>query len=203
MPRRDRPRVTGLVLAAGGSKRLERPKQLLEFGDATMLDHVLANARACGFDQLLCVLGASADQVRDVVDLSGVEVIENPVFGEGCSSSIAAALGAVEPRSEALVLMLGDQPGVSSDTVAKLLAGRGEAPLAACAYTDGRGHPLAFGRSMFGELQALHGDKGVWKLLDGHAAEVVDVPIDAPIPRDVDTWGDYEAALAFAARTSP
>jgi molybdenum cofactor cytidylyltransferase len=195
MPRRDRPPATGLVLAAGGSKRLGRPKQLLEFGDATLLDHVLATARSCGFDQLVCVLGGGAEHVRSVVDLSGVEVIENRSFGEGCSSSIAAALGAVEPRSEVLVLMLGDQPGVSSDTVAKLLAGRGEAPLAACAYLDGRGHPLAFGRSMFGELQALHGDKGVWKLLDRHATEVVDVQIDEQIPPDIDTWEDYEAAL--------
>jgi molybdenum cofactor cytidylyltransferase len=195
MPRRDRPPATGLVLAAGGSKRLGRPKQLLEFGDATLLDHVLATARSCGFDQLVCVLGGGAEHVRSVVDLSGVEVIENRSFGEGCSSSIAAALGAVEPRSEVLVLMLGDQPGVSSDTVAKLLAGRGEAPLAACAYMDGRGHPLAFARSMFGELQALHGDKGVWKLLDRHATEVVDVQIDEPIPPDIDTWEDYEAAL--------
>jgi len=201
MPRRGRPLVTGLVLAAGGSKRLGRPKQLLEFGDATLLDHVLATARSCGFDQLLCVLGSGADEVRDVVDLSGVEVLENQSFGEGCSSSIAAALDAIDAHSDVLVLMLGDQPGVSSDTIARLLAGRGESPLAACSYTDGRGHPLAFGRIMFGELEALHGDKGVWKLLDTHVTDVVDVPIDEPIPRDVDTWEDYEAALAARGRS--
>jgi molybdenum cofactor cytidylyltransferase len=84
--------------------------------------------------------------------------------------------------------------------VSKLLAGRGGAPLAACAYTDGRGHPLAFARCMFGELAALHGDKGVWKLLDRYAAEVVDVPLDGPIPRDVDTLDDYEAVVAEVAR---
>jgi len=68
--------------------------------------------------------------------------------------------------------------------------------VAACAYDDGRGHPLAFGRSLFGELAALHGDKGVWKLLDRHAAELVEVRIGGPVPRDVDTWADYEAVLA-------
>jgi molybdenum cofactor cytidylyltransferase len=193
------PYVTGLVLAAGGSKRLGRPKQLLPFGSSTLLDHVLQTARACDFDQLLCVLGGGADEVRAAVDVSGAQVIENVHFGEGCSSSIAAALGAVDPRSEVLVLMLGDQPGVSTSTVAKLLVGRGNAPLAACSYTDGRGHPLAFSRSMFPELSALHGDKGVWKLLDRHAGEVVDVPVDGPIPRDIDTLEDYEAVLADAA----
>jgi molybdenum cofactor cytidylyltransferase len=188
----------GRVLAAGGSKRLGQPKQLLPYGSGTLLDHVLGVARACPFDQLLCVLGGGAEGVRSEVDLSGVEVVENAVYGEGCSSSIAAALGAVSEDSEALVLMLGDQPGVGVSAVSSLLAGRGDAPLAACAYEDGRGHPLAFGRSMFGELATLHGDKGVWKLLDRHASSVVDVPVPGAIPLDVDTWDDYQAVLAQA-----
>jgi molybdenum cofactor cytidylyltransferase len=184
------------VLAAGGSRRLGQPKQLLPFGDATLLDHTLATARACSFDQLLCVLGGASEPVRAAVDLSGAEVVVNQAFGEGCSSSIAAALGAVDPRSDVLVLLLGDQPGVTPETVAALLAGRGDAPLAACAYADGRGHPLAFARAVFGDLAALHGDKGVWKLMDRRAAGVVDVPVPGRVPLDVDTWDDYEAVLA-------
>jgi molybdenum cofactor cytidylyltransferase len=192
MPRTDT-FTSGLVLAAGGSKRLGRPKQLLPFGSATLLDHVLDVARACPFDQLLCVVGGGAQDVLETVDFGGVQVVENQSFGEGCSSSIAAALGAVDPRSDVLVLMLGDQPGVHAATVDALLSGRGDSPLAACAYDDGRGHPLAFGRTMFGELSEMHGDRAVWKLLDRHGAEVVDVPIDGAIPRDVDTLEDYEA----------
>jgi molybdenum cofactor cytidylyltransferase len=191
--------VTGLVLAAGGSKRLGQAKQLLPFRAGTLLDHVLSVARSSRFDQLLCVVGGGAPDVRRRVDFSGVEVVENLHFGQGCSSSIAAALHAVDPRAEALVLMLGDQPGVSAATVSTLLAGRGESRLAACAYSDGRGHPLSFARSLFAELATLHGDKGVWKLLDRYADEVLDVPVDGPIPRDVDTWEDYEAVLADAA----
>jgi molybdenum cofactor cytidylyltransferase len=189
------PFVTGLVLAAGGSKRLGAPKQLLPYGNGTLLDHVLNTARGCEFDQVVCVIGGSADGIRARVNLTGVDVVENRHFGEGCSSSIAAALTAVDARAEVLVLMLGDQPGVTVDTVNALIAGRGEAPLAACAYDDGRGHPLAFARSTFADLQALHGDKGVWKLLDRHADSVVDVPVEGPIPRDVDTNEDYRALL--------
>jgi molybdenum cofactor cytidylyltransferase len=187
--------VTGLVLAAGGSTRLGRPKQLLPYGDATLLDHVLDVARECPFDQRLCVIGGGAQDVRATVDLHGVDVVENLSYGEGCSSSIAAALRAVDPRADVLVLMLGDQPGVQASAVAKLIAERGEGPLAACAYADGRGHPLAFARGTFGELAALHGDKAVWKLMDRYGPAVVEVAIDGPIPRDVDTWEDYEAVV--------
>jgi molybdenum cofactor cytidylyltransferase len=188
--------VTGLVLAAGGSKRLGRPKQLLPFGSGTLLDRVLAVARQCPFDQSLCGIGGGGPDVRDQVDMTGFEVVENRAFGEGCSSSIAAALDAVDPRAEVLVLMLGDQPGVSADSVAALIAGRGAADLAACSYDNGRGHPLAFARGVFGELAALHGDKGVWKLMDRAGDAVAEVRVDGPIPLDIDTREDYEVALA-------
>jgi molybdenum cofactor cytidylyltransferase len=189
------PFVTGLVLAAGGSKRLGAPKQLLPYNGGTLLDHVLNTARACEFDQLVCVIGGAADQIRETVDLHGADIVENRHFGEGCSSSIAAALTTVDPRADVLVLMLGDQPGVRAQAVNALLSGRSDAPLAACAYEDGRGHPLAFARSTFPELANLHGDKGVWKLLDRHADQVVDVPVAGPIPRDIDTHEDYRALL--------
>jgi molybdenum cofactor cytidylyltransferase len=192
------PFVTGLVLGAGGSRRLGRPKQLLPFGERTLLDHTLETARACGFQQLVVAIGGAADEVRERVDLSGADVVVNDAYGAGCSSSIAAALGVVDPRCEVLVLMLGDQPGVTPATVRALLDGRGDAPLAVCRYDDGRGHPLAFARSVLGDLAGLHGDKGVWKLLDRRAGDVVEVPIAGPIPLDVDTHEDYEAVLAAA-----
>ncbi|MEA2243087.1 MAG: molybdenum cofactor cytidylyltransferase [Solirubrobacteraceae bacterium] len=190
--------VTGLVLGAGGSKRLGQPKQLLPFGDGTLLDHTLGVARACNFDQLVVPIGGAADEVRERVDFTDAEVVVNTAYGSGCSSSIAAALDAVDPRCEVLVLMLGDQPGVTPATVQALLDGRGDAPLAVCRYDDGRGHPLAFDRSVFGQLADLHGDKGVWRLLDERADDVVEVTVPGPIPLDVDTQEDYEAVLAAA-----
>jgi molybdenum cofactor cytidylyltransferase len=97
-------------------------------------------------------------------------------------------------------LMLGDQPGVSAATVATLRAGRGDARLAVCRYEDGRGHPIAFARDVFDELRNLHGDKGIWRLLDRRAPDVVEVPIPGPIPPDVDTPEDYQAVLAETGR---
>ena len=190
--------VCGLVLAAGGSSRLGRPKQLLPYCGATLLDAVLDTARACPFDQLVVALGGAADEVRATVDLRGAEVVVNDAFGSGCSSSIAVAMAAMRDDVGVVVLLLGDQPGVRAETVRALLDGRGGAPLAVCAYDDGLGHPFAFGRPAFDDLCALHGDKAVWKLLDRRAADVVEVRVPGPVPRDVDTWEDYEAALAAA-----
>ena len=203
MPGSAEPFVTGLVLAAGGSRRLGEPKQLLRYGSATLLDHVLGTARVSGFDQLVVALGGSSERVRDGVDLSGADVVLNRDYGEGCSSSIAAALGAIDSRASALVLMLGDQPGVTPETVRALVAGRGSGTrMAVCRYDDGRGHPLAFGSEMFAELAALHGDKAVWKLMDRLGDEVVEVPIAGPVPLDVDTREDYEAVLAASGLAS-
>jgi molybdenum cofactor cytidylyltransferase len=190
--------VTGLVLGAGGSRRLGRPKQLLPYGDTTLLGHAVGVARTCPFDQLVVAIGGAADEVRAGVDLAGADVVVNDAYGEGCSSSIAAALGAVDPRCDVMVLMLGDQPGVSAASVEALLGGRRGAPLALCRYDDGLGHPIAFARSTFGELAGLHGDKGVWRLLDRRAGDVAEVPVAGHIPLDVDTEEDYEAVLATA-----
>jgi len=191
------------VLAAGGSRRLGRPKQLLPYGGATLLDHVLHVARSCAFDQSLCVVGGAADGVLAQVDTDGFQVVRNERFGEGCSSSVAAALTAVQPRMDVLVLMLGDQPGVRASTIATLLDGLGQAPMAVCRYTDGRGHPLAFARSVFGDLAALHGDRGVWRLMDRLGDAVAEVPVAGSIPRDVDTWQDYQAVLAAMGPSQP
>ena len=187
------PFVAGLVLAAGGSSRLGQPKQLLPFGPATLLDHTVATARGCEFYQLVFALGGAADDIRDRVDLSGADVVVNEAYGQGCSSSIAAAMEALDPQADLLVLLLGDQPGVTCDTVAALLAGRGDAALAVCRYDDGLGHPFCFSRELFATLRPLHGDKAVWKLVAASGDAVAKVHVDGPVPIDVDTWADHEA----------
>ena len=192
------PRVTGVVLAAGSSRRLGQPKQLLPFRDSTLLDQTLRMARGCGFDQLIVTLGGAADQVRRTVSLEGLQTVEVDDPGSGCSGSLKVAIGEVAADSDGIVLMLGDQPGVTAGTVAHLIEqGRGH-QIAVCRYTDGIGHPFWLDRSMFGDLVLLHGDKGVWKLIEGGNFDVAEVAIDGPVPQDVDTWDDYERLLAVS-----
>ena len=194
--------VTGLVLAAGASRRLGRPKQLLPYRGATLLDATLAVVRSCGFDQVIVALGGSSAVVRATVDLQGVEVVENLEYASGCSSSIRTSLGHVDERADGLVLMLGDQPGVSPTAVRQLMAGSTVA-MSVCRYTDGWGHPVWFRKDMFADLRQLHGDKGIWRLLNERSGEVREAFVDGPVPADVDTWQDFAALVASDAQGVP
>lgn len=191
--------VTGIVLAAGASRRLGQPKQLLPYLGATLLDATLTMARSCRFDQLLVTLGGAAESIRRDVDLGGVEIVENPEFSTGCGSSIATATGRVDARAEGVVLLLGDQPDVEVDTVRDLVSRTVGSPIGVCRYLDSLGHPFWFRREVFDELGRLHGDKAVWKLLHSGRYEVAEYPLDAQVPIDVDTWADYEALVSRAA----
>lgn len=182
--------VTGVVLAAGASQRLGRPKQLLPLHGATLLDATLARVREAGLDQVVVALGGAAEEIRERVDLHGVEVVLNPDFGAGCATSIRAALSQVNPDAEGIVLVLGDQPGVGAGAIAALMAAAHDHAVGVCEYDDGLGHPLWFHRRMFEPLAGLHGDKSVWKLVDA-GDDVVRVAIPGAVPRDVDTWADY------------
>ena len=192
-------RVTGVVLAAGRSRRLGQPKQVLPYRDSTVLGETLRMARRCGFDQLIVTLGGAAEEVRREVSLDGVEtvVVDDPA--SGCAASLRMAVERVDPASAGIVLLLGDQPGVTEVTVRRLIeAGAGES-MAVCRYDDGVGHPFWLARGVFGELTGLHGDKGVWKLIDSGRFDVLEVPVDGPVPLDVDTWDDYERLIAAVA----
>lgn len=188
--------VTGVVLAAGASRRLGQPKQVLPYRDTTVLGATLDVARAAGFGQLIVTLGGAAQLVRDRVVLDGFDVVTTDDFGTGCSASLRVALDAVDPGSAGIVLMLGDQPGIDSADLRAI--GAGGADIMVCRYTNGVGHPFWFSRNMFSDLSGLHGDKGVWKLIESGRHPVGELRVDRPVPLDVDTWADYQRLLATA-----
>ena len=192
--------VAGLLLAAGSSRRLGQPKQLLPYKGRTLLDATLDVARSAPFAQRLVTVGGAAADVLHEIDFDGFQVVDSLHFTDGCSSSIVSALDVVLPQAAGIVMLLGDQPGVSTEAIQTLIAAataaQHPAPLAVCNYRNGVGHPFWFGRQVFGDLAQLQGDKAVWKLLESGRYPVTHVPIDASIPLDVDTWDDYESLLA-------
>jgi molybdenum cofactor cytidylyltransferase len=192
-------RVTGIVLAAGSSSRLGTPKQLLPYGDTTVLGATLAVARNARFDQLIVTLGAAAQAVREAVPLAGTDVVDlddlGVDFGTGCSASLRVALGQVDPQAAGIVLMLGDQPRVDPATVRAVIAQGPATDIMVCRYDNGIGHPFWLSRSVFGELAQLHGDKGVWKLVESGRYPVRELAVDGAVPLDVDTWDDYRRLL--------
>jgi molybdenum cofactor cytidylyltransferase len=187
--------ISGLILGAGASQRLGPPKQLLPFRGTTMIGWVVKQAeRATGLDELIVVLGRAADEIREQVDFGGVRVVENPVFTEGCSSSYKAGLAGLNPKSQAMMIILGDQTGISPEVIDRMAEDwrRTESLIALCSYNGRKGHPMIFAQSMFEQLSGLHGDKAAWKLVDANAALVQEVEFNLPFPDDINTAEDFE-----------
>ena len=188
--------IVGIVLGAGASRRLGRPKQTLPFGDTTLLGWAVRNAEASSLDRVVLVVGGAADEALGALTLGRAEVVRNDAYGTGCASSLLAGLD-VAGACDAVVLLLGDMPGVDPAVIdAVRAAWEADRPWGAVtSYRGEPGHPFVFASAAFPALRALHGDKAVWKLLDEHPDRVRSTPVDRPLPLDVDTWEDYEATL--------
>jgi molybdenum cofactor cytidylyltransferase len=192
--------VVGILLGAGSSRRLGRPKQTLPLGGTTLLGHVLRDAEASSLDRVVLVLGGAAEAALAAVAPARAEVVVNDAHGSGCASSLQAGLDAAGP-ADAVLLILGDMPGVAPEVIDAVRAGweRSRPWGAVTDYRGTPGHPLAFSADAFPALRGLHGDKAVWKLLDAHPGRFLRVPVDRDLPRDVDTWEDYEAVRGAGA----
>jgi molybdenum cofactor cytidylyltransferase len=187
--------ISGLILGAGASQRLGQPKQLLSFGGTTLLGWVVGQAElAAGLDELVVVLGRAAEQIRERVDFGAAKVVDNPVFGEGCASSYRAGLAALNPQSDAIMIILGDQPGIRPEIIDRMANEwrQGNSQIALCSYRGRRAHPMIFAKPLFNQLVGLHGDKAAWKLVDAHTNLVQEIQLDLPLPDDINTWSDFE-----------
>ena len=217
---RPRSGLIGVVLGAGKSSRFGTPKQLLPFGDTTLLGQVVRNANGSALDRVVAVLGRASGELRASVDFGRAEVVENTAYGTGCASSLLTGLDAAGEDCEAIALLLGDQPGVRPEFIDHVVAtwrqkrpwaavtaykpspyspvraGLEPAPYGLAPDSLSLGHPFVFAREAFGELRGLHGDKAVWKLIEAHPERVSRVRLEAALPPDVDTPEDYDLALA-------
>ena len=186
--------VVGLVLAAGRSTRMGRPKQLAELDGRPLLEHVLAALEAAPLDRVVVALGAHAGTILERIDLHRAEPLVVEGFEGGIGHVLARAVGAVGP-ADAVVVALGDQPLVGPKVVRELVAAwrAGAGPVVTAAYGGRHGNPKLFDRSILAELTRLGGDTGARELLAGHPGWVVPVEVGA-LGDDADV--DDEDALA-------
>ncbi|WP_448575230.1 nucleotidyltransferase family protein [Thermomicrobium sp.] len=193
-------RVGAIILAGGRSERLGRAKQLLPWNSRTLVEAVVEEV--CRAGRLAVVAVVLRPEVAEALGkragerLGCARIVFPDETGEGCAASYRSGLAALEESElDAVVILLGDQPGMRAETIERVIAGweRSAAAIAVARYRDGEGHPLVFDRSLFAELRGLRGEKAAWKLVDRYRERVYVVEIEESMPGDIDTWEDYEA----------
>lgn len=196
----SKPAVSGVILAAGESRRLGRPKQLLAFKGRPLLDHIVQNALSSNLGEIVVVLGAERGRIRVLMDLSKVHVIENDRFPEGQSTSVAVAMNFIDAHAAGVLFLLGDQPGVTADVISSVVGAFDGDPqtIVMPSWQGTPANPVLFGRAYFQELRLLSGDEGGRSIVAQAGDRVHLVPIDLPVPQDVDTEADYQRLVRDA-----
>jgi len=187
--------VLGVVLAAGGSTRMGRPKQLAELDGRPLLAHVLAAVDGAPVDRVVVALGGAADAVLDRVELGRAEPLVVEGWAAGMGHVLASALARAGGDWEAVVVLLGDQPLVPGRAVARVIEAwrAGAGPMVTATYDGRPGHPKLFDRRLLPDLLRLTGDTGARDLLAAHPDRVHRVEVgDLGSDADIDVEADLE-----------
>jgi molybdenum cofactor cytidylyltransferase len=187
--------VGALILAAGSSSRMGRPKQTLQFQGMSLLRRATLAALDAPCRPVVVVMGAHAELSRRELDQLDVHEAFNPDWEIGMGSSVRAGierLVSIEAEVAAAVLLLCDQPHVTSNVVSSLLAAHhtNGKPVVASVYGESFGVPALFSRKLFTELTQLAGSSGAKEIIKRHAFEAHFIPFpDGEV--DVDTPDDF------------
>jgi molybdenum cofactor cytidylyltransferase len=187
--------IETVVLAAGASRRMGTPKQLLPFGDSTVLQHVVDAAGSAALDGVVLVLGPRAEEILGSLRRpKGIRVVRNEDFGSGMASSLRAGLASMRPTTRAAVILLGDQPTVTAASIRAVAEEfrRSGSVVVRARYGGREGHPVLLARVTWSAVSAVEGDAGARGAL--RRFEVTPVDVEGTVPPDVDTWEEYLAA---------
>jgi molybdenum cofactor cytidylyltransferase len=191
-------RVVGVVLAAGESRRMGRLKALLPFGKRTVIEQGLYTLLQANLADVAVVLGHRADEIAAVLEPLPVQLLYNPNYVQGMTTSVQVALEALTPIPDAYLLALVDQPQISPGLVQQILEAfvRTRKGIVIPTYQGKRGHPILLASRYRHEVLALGPDQGLNLVTRGHPDDTLEVAVGTDdILRDMDYQADYEAEL--------
>jgi molybdenum cofactor cytidylyltransferase len=188
------PRVAGIVLAAGSSRRLGANKLLVRLGGETVLRRAVRTARAAGLDPVCVVLGEDPERLLPELDGLPVVLVVNPEPGRGMSRSLREGVAALPDDVAGVAVLLADMPFVGAAMVRAVVEAAGDAPMAAASYEGVIAPPYFYRRALFAELLELDGDGCGKRVYKRHQAEAAIAPLPAAALADLDVPADVERA---------
>ncbi|NQT31190.1 MAG: molybdenum cofactor cytidylyltransferase [Deltaproteobacteria bacterium] len=190
--------LSAILLAAGESKRMGEPKQLMPLGKHTLLEQAIDNLLNSSVDETIVVVGHKAEEITRAIATKPVKIMFNPNYRQGMSTSIVAGLILVDPQSQAVMLALGDQPLVESQTINQLIDAFNshDKGIAVPTHRGKRGNPIIFNIKYKAKLLELEGDIGGREIIRQHPGDVLEVAVDSEsVISDIDTKDDYKSQL--------
>lgn len=200
MDSQEKSGVSAVVLAAGMSRRMGTPKQLLRMDGKTVLEHTLENVRASNVSEIILVLGHVAESIEKEISTARIftdqiKIVRNKDYQQGMGTSLRTGLAAVNANASAALILLADQPFVHSQTLDQLIACHWESKpqIVIPLYKGFRGNPVLLDRSVFPELKELAGDVGCRAIFGSHTGNICKLPVDdIGILLDIDSPEEYQ-----------
>jgi molybdenum cofactor cytidylyltransferase len=190
--------IWAIVLAAGESRRMGRPKLLLPYGDGTILETVVRNVTLSQADGVVVVLGGYRREVGEKLRSFAVKRVINPAYREGMLSSVRRGLSSLPSSARATIFVLADQPDISTSVIDSVIEAyrRTKKGIVLPVFRKRRGHPLLIDLKYRREVEALSPDIGLRGLLREHGDDILEVRVSSPaILRDIDGPADYAKAV--------
>jgi molybdenum cofactor cytidylyltransferase len=188
--------ISAILLAAGQSKRMGKLKQLMPFGQSTIVGQAVDNLLNSAVNEVIVMVGYMAEDVTKAIAAKPIKLVINPDYEQGMSTSIIAGLKSVHSETQGVMLALGDQPLVNSQTINRLIEEfyNHDKGIAVPTYRGRRGHPIIFAIKYKEQLLKLKGDVGGRQIIQDHPDDILEVVIDSEsIVADFDTTDDYQA----------
>ena len=188
--------INAIVLAAGESRRMGKPKPLLRFGEKTFLEQIISVLRLSDVDRITVVLGTEAGTIQRSIDLSGMDIVINKDYRKGQLSSLTAGLKNAPPQTDAILVCLVDNPFITATIVNQIVATFREtnSPIVVPVFNGKRGHPVLFSRSLFKELINAPAEEGARHVVYSNEDKVVEIRTsDGNIVVGIDTPEDYRS----------